>query len=112
MPVANKIQYSELRAKLTELGSNITLPALNYPDADDITPALQQFLEAVTQCQIAQNAFAAAGEDVAIITKASGATTSVEYPAGSGDFFSVVPTVYSASLQLVNTVSNVLPPLV
>lgn len=108
MPVANKIQYSDLRAKLTELGSNISLPALNYPDTDDITLAVQQFMEAITQCQIAQNAFAATGEDVAMITKASGALTTVNY---DGTDYPVQPTVYNVTMNLVQTVSNALPPL-
>jgi len=109
MPVANKIQYSELRVKLTELGSAISLPALNYPDADDITLAVQQFLEAITQCQIAQNAFAGTGEDVAMITKATGVVTSQTY---EGTVYTVQPTVYNCTMNLVQTVSNALPPLV
>ena len=112
MPVANKIQYSELRAKLTALGSKISIPAGDYPDADDISKAVQEFLEAVTQCQQAQNIFADPGEDVSMITKAVGATINYEYPAGSGTFYTVQPTVYNATLNLVQSVSNVLPPLV
>lgn len=112
MPVANKIQAEELRAKLTAIGSAISIPAASYPDGTDISPIVNQFLEAVAQCQIDQNAFAATGEDVGMITKAQGATVQYEYPVGSGTFYSVIPTVFSTTLNLVTSVSNALPPLV
>lgn len=111
MPVANKIQAEELRAALTAIGSTISVPALGYPDGTDISVAVNQFLEAIVQCQNAQNAFAGAGEDVALITKAQGATISYEYPAASGIFYNVVPTVFNARLNLVTSVSNALPPV-
>ena len=111
MPVANKIQAEELRAELAALGSAIVIPAASYPDGSDITPIVQQFLEATARAQIAQNEFANTGEDVSLITKASGATVRYEYPAGSGTNYDVVPTVYTAVLNLVTSVSNALPPL-
>lgn len=112
MPVANKIQAEELRAELAAIGSAISIPAASYPDGTDISPIVQQFLEAVVRAQIAQNEFAATGEDVGMITKAQGASVQYEYPAGSGTFYTVIPTVFSTTLNLVSSISNALPPLV
>lgn len=112
MPVANLIQAEELRAKLTAVGSAITTPAAAYADGTDISIAAYQFLEALYQAQQDQNAVADTGEDVSIITKGQGAETRIEYPAGSGTFYNVRPTVYSVTLNAVQTVSSVLPVLV
>ncbi|CAD5950043.1 hypothetical protein [Planktothrix agardhii] len=110
--VANKIQAEDLRAALIAVGSTITVPALGYPDGTDVTKAVYEFVEAVLQAQIAQNAVGGVGEDVALVTKGQGALTSVEYPPASGTFYNVRPTVYSVSVQAVETISTVIPPLV
>lgn len=108
MPVGKKIQASELRAALTAIGSAISVPSADYPDTVDISKAVNEFLEAVVACQIAQNAFADTGEDVSMITKAQGATTTTVY---DGTTYTVVPTVYNITQNLVTSVSNALPPL-
>lgn len=112
MPVANLIQSEEVRAKLTANNSAVSIPAATYPDGSDVSIAVYQFLESLYQAQLEQNAFANTGEDVSIVAKGRGAETQVEYPAGSGTFYTVTPTAYTVTLNVIQTASNVIPVLV
>lgn len=61
----------------TQLPAGITVDPTIYPDADDCLPAVIEFLRAVEQAQVTQNATAPAGEDVQILTTGLGAETAI-----------------------------------
>lgn len=109
MPQANIITNAELRAKLTAIGSDVSIPVLDYPDAESALTAVSQLLDALVQAQADQNAFANPGEDVLAVVTATGGATQYEYPPASGTFYTVKPKTYTFSLNVVESVSNSFP---
>lgn len=112
MPVAKKITYADLRAALTQLGSNVSFPAASFPDADDCLLGISDVLNALVIAQTAQNDFAATGEDVDAISVVEGATVTVEDPSTPGTNISVQPRIYTVSFNIERTISRVVPVLI
>lgn len=109
MPQANIILNEDLRAKLTAIGSAVSVPAASYPDGESCLTAVAEVLDALGQAQADQNAFANAGEDVLALVTATGGATQYEYPPASGTFYTVKPKTYTFSLNVVESVSNSFP---
>ncbi|MFM6192420.1 MAG: hypothetical protein ACKPEN_03160 [Planktothrix sp.] len=112
MPVAKKITYADLRTALTQLGSNVSFPAVSFPDTDDCLLGISDVLNALVIAQTAQNNFAATGEDVSTVTVTEGATVTVEDPSAPGTNISVQPRIYTVSFNVERTINRVLPVLV
>lgn len=53
MPVAKKITYADLRTALTQLGSNVSFPAVSFPDTDDCLLGISDVLNALVIAQTA-----------------------------------------------------------
>lgn len=107
------ITNADFRAAITAAGfTGITLDATAYPDVQSCNKAVKDFLDALEAAQTTQNAAAAAGADVSVITTGVGTPANVEYPPNSGTFYVAQPVARSVTYQQVQTVSDFIPVVV
>lgn len=103
------LTVAEVAAKLPAgslVSLDVTDPNLTvYKSVDD-------FLTALQEAQVDDNATTGVGADVNLISTSQGATTTIADPANPGQTVQVIPRFYSVTTYRRVTVSDVLAPLV
>lgn len=90
----------------TKLGANVTISAVQYPDGTSALKPLAYIFQKTIEAQAEQNAAAPAGEDVNLVTVASGPETSITR---EGVTHRVRPTTYQFTLYEKVEVTDALP---